>query len=619
VKRSMFCMLIRFSICLAAFSWLGCAHQRPENKSFRLSQDHFVTVPTDTRKAGSVPLRSSGEAYAAVLKAEISLLEGHRVSAVHDFKEAMVHHNDTSYLKQRLAEVLWDMGDSDGALKWNEAAITVEAKPAYLCWKAWVKAQTGKGIEAKKLIKDLNLDTLAQQTCVFHALSVISAEPLDMDENEAFLKHVLIPKMGVGRASFLMAEILLERGASALGEKYLVQSYNADPVARRTLGLMWRYAFSNLKDADADRVAGEIYVQEPSTHNAHRWLLTLLLNEQTQKAQELGPSLFDKDNASHDGALWWPWLKTDRLDDAKTLWQLKVLPAHVAKQVFAQRVARNPALASLDRLCSEKDHFDWDERCLNRLVQEKKYTRAQALLLSHLKRNKLSGQMLRLWVHMAKGPSSNVTSREIKRVLHLLDLEQKEDVDIFIAQLEATAIFEGSEAAFDTLDHMIEGGKILPSWASVLWLLEQEEPLRALEVLETNFKLNDETDAYSLNLWAFTLAESRTRLSEALVAGHKALLLDPLNPAVLDTLGWVYFQSGQMKVSQRYFERAHALSPMEIEIAWHLALVYVELGHSERALATIKRIENVFTLSERLKRHIRQLRQKLELEVGQGA
>ena len=65
--------------------------------------------------------------------------------------------------------------------------------------------------------------------------------------------------------------------------------------------------------------------------------------------------------------------------------------------------------------------------------------------------------------------------------------------------------------------------------------------------------------------------------------------------------------------------RAHALKPKEVEIAYHLALVYKERGKFKQAMATLKRVENVFTLSDRLIRHIKRLKATLGAEVGHGA
>ena len=226
--------------------------------------------------------------------------------------------------------------------------------------------------------------------------------------------------------------------------------------------------------------------------------------------------------------------------------------------------------------------------------------------------------MIRLWVYMGKGPNSIVTAREINRVFHLMSLDGVQDVDLLIAKLEAAEIFKEKSAAFEILDEYLENGDAQSIWAGIIWLLDKEQPKRALEVLESHLKLNHDSDVSSLNLMAFAMAEARIRLQEAIVAGEKAVLLRPLNPAIIDTLGWAYFQAGQMDKARRHLERAYALDPKEVEIAWHLASLYAEVGNFQKAQRILKDVDDVFTLSERLRQHIKRLKESLRVEVGQG-
>ena len=137
--------------------------------------------------------------------------------------------------------------------------------------------------------------------------------------------------------------------------------------------------------------------------------------------------------------------------------------------------------------------------------------------------------------------------------------------------------------------------------------------------MESHLKINTNSDVSTLNLMAFSMAEGRVRLSEAIEAAQKAVLLEPLNPAIIDTLGWAYFQAGQMSKAKRHLERAHALEPKEPEIAWHLASLYAEQGDIQSAQKVLKEVDDVFTLSERLRQHIKRLNETLKIEVGQGA
>ena len=184
-------------------------------------------------------------------------------------------------------------------------------------------------------------------------------------------------------------------------------------------------------------------------------------------------------------------------------------------------------------------------------------------------------------------------------------------MDTLIARLEAAQTFNGKGAAYELLDTYLERDDAMYIWAAVIWLLEMQEPLRALDTLETHRALSRKPNTSTLNLMAFTMAEGRIRLDEALRAAQKAALLEPLNPAIIDTLGWVYFQQGQLKKAQRHLERAHALEPQEIEIAWHLATLYVEKNDFDKASAVIAKVRRSFTLSDRLRIHIKRLQERI--------
>ncbi len=63
-----------------------------------------------------------------------------------------------------------------------------------------------------------------------------------------------------------------------------------------------------------------------------------------------------------------------------------------------------------------------------------------------------------------------------------------------------------------------------------------------------------------MNELAFAWAESGTHLREALELGRRASQLDPENGAIADTLGWIYFKSGEANAALPYLQRAAVLT-----------------------------------------------------------
>ena len=61
---------------------------------------------------------------------------------------------------------------------------------------------------------------------------------------------------------------------------------------------------------------------------------------------------------------------------------------------------------------------------------------------------------------------------------------------------------------------------------------------------------------------------------------ERAYEADPDNPAVLDSMGWVYFRLGQPEEALGWLESAYMQLPDQ-EVAAHLAEVLQALGHND--------------------------------------
>ncbi|MGQ7247688.1 tetratricopeptide repeat protein [Halomonas sp. V046] len=91
-------------------------------------------------------------------------------------------------------------------------------------------------------------------------------------------------------------------------------------------------------------------------------------------------------------------------------------------------------------------------------------------------------------------------------------------------------------------------------------------------------------NANALNALGYTLADEGDpdRLDEAAALIQRAYTLDPNNPAVQDSLGWVAYRRGDLTTALRWIEQAWRALPDQ-EVAAHLIEVLWELGRKERA------------------------------------
>ncbi|WNL37905.1 tetratricopeptide repeat protein [Halomonas sp. PAMB 3232] len=99
-------------------------------------------------------------------------------------------------------------------------------------------------------------------------------------------------------------------------------------------------------------------------------------------------------------------------------------------------------------------------------------------------------------------------------------------------------------------------------------------------------------NANALNALGYTLADtdSGERLEEARALIERAYELEPDNPAVLDSMGWVLFKQGEPDEALSWLETAFAQMPDQ-EVAAHLAEVLDALGRVDKARAIVRRFQ----------------------------
>ncbi len=92
----------------------------------------------------------------------------------------------------------------------------------------------------------------------------------------------------------------------------------------------------------------------------------------------------------------------------------------------------------------------------------------------------------------------------------------------------------------------------------------------------------DPDNATALNALGYTLADQTDRLDEAFQLVSRALELSPGEPAILDSMGWVYYRRGDLDKAQEYLVRAYTEFP-DPEVAAHLGEVLWVKGEHDKA------------------------------------
>lgn len=114
-------------------------------------------------------------------------------------------------------------------------------------------------------------------------------------------------------------------------------------------------------------------------------------------------------------------------------------------------------------------------------------------------------------------------------------------------------------------------------------LYEQQNNLRDMEQQLRRIISIDPNHAHAYNALGYTLADRHLRLEEAAGLIERALNLEPNDPAILDSMGWVQYRLGNRAAAIEYLQRSWGLRP-DAEVGVHLGEVLWVDGRRDEAL-----------------------------------
>ena len=138
----------------------------------------------------------------------------------------------------------------------------------------------------------------------------------------------------------------------------------------------------------------------------------------------------------------------------------------------------------------------------------------------------------------------------------------------------------------EALNHIPQDPDLFYSLAVVYSL--QGDPEKALEFAQ--LALNKKPDDPALlNFIGYTWVDARINLDQAEAYLKKALAKEPENGAIIDSIGWLYFQKGQSREALKWIRRAEEKIPEDPEILKHLGQIYLKLGDKKKARESLEK------------------------------
>lgn len=116
------------------------------------------------------------------------------------------------------------------------------------------------------------------------------------------------------------------------------------------------------------------------------------------------------------------------------------------------------------------------------------------------------------------------------------------------------------------------------------------EKIGRVDILEKNLRTilaTDPENADALNALGYTLADKTKRYDEALQLIQQALVYEPDDPAVKDSMGWVQYRMGNLMAAENWLRKAYA-QLQDPEIVGHLLEVLVALDKQPEASAILR-------------------------------
>ncbi len=138
-----------------------------------------------------------------------------------------------------------------------------------------------------------------------------------------------------------------------------------------------------------------------------------------------------------------------------------------------------------------------------------------------------------------------------------------------------------------------KAAKLLPKNSNILYsqalLYEALKDLPSSEKILKSILVFDENNSNAMNALGYLLTDQTTRFDEALVYIKAAYRLQPRDPMIIDSLGWVYFKMGNINKAETYLRQAYKLRP-DVEIAAHLIELLAKKGADNEANALLQKM-----------------------------
>ncbi|WP_202371222.1 tetratricopeptide repeat protein [Pseudomonas sp. MWU318] len=281
-------------------------------------------------------------------------------------------------------------------------------------------------------------------------------------------------------------------------------------------------------------------------------------------------------------------VEQDRMDDAKIEFSTLVQQypeddelRYSLALVCLEAKAWDEAKGYLEDLIARESHVDSAHLNLGRIAEER--NDPQGALIEYAQvgpgNDYLPAQLRQADILMNNGKTAEAQSKLAAE----RDAQPDYAIQLYLIESETLSANKQDDKAWKTLDKALQQ---YPDDLNLLYtramLAEKRNDLAQMEKDLRLIIKRDPDNAMALNALGYTLSDRTTRYAEAKALIEQAHQINPEDPAVLDSLGWVNFRMGNLDDAEKYLRQALERFP-DHEVAAHLGEVLWVKGNQREA------------------------------------
>ncbi|MCI0994445.1 tetratricopeptide repeat protein [Pseudomonas corrugata] len=281
-------------------------------------------------------------------------------------------------------------------------------------------------------------------------------------------------------------------------------------------------------------------------------------------------------------------VENNRMDDAKVEFSSLVQQypeddelRYSLALVCLEAKAWDEAKGYLEDLIARESHVDSAHLNLGRIAEERNDPESALIEYAQVGpgNDYLPAQLRQADILIGNGKTAEAQSRlAVQR-----DAQPDYGIQLYLIEAETLSANNQSDKAWNVLQQAL---KQYPDDLNLLYtramLAEKRNDLAQMEKDLRLIIQRDPDNAMALNALGYTLSDRTTRYAEAKVLIEQAHQLNPEDPAVLDSLGWVNFRLGNLDEAERLLRQALERFPDQ-EVAAHLGEVLWAAGKQREA------------------------------------